>query len=75
MTESKGAITIRNRHPRKGPAPVPLESGDLVTSFMRPDIRYTVVKRSGHMVLVKSVEDGGEGWVARTVLKRVEPET
>lgn len=73
MSEGEGSTTIRNK--RKKEAPVPLAPGDQVTSFMRPDITYTVVDRGSHMVRIKNNEDGDEGWVSRSVLRRVEPET
>lgn len=67
-------ITIRNQTKKKVKT-MPLQPGDQVTSLMRPDITYTVVERSSHLVKVSSNLDGGEGWVSRSVLRRVEPET
>lgn len=54
---------------------MPLQPGDQVVSYMRPDITYTVVHRDRSMVYVRSNLDGNEGWVARSVLKRVDPDS
>lgn len=73
MSASVGSTNIRAK--RKKETPVPLAPGDQVTSYMRPDLTYTVVDRGAHMVLVRSNEDGGESWISRTVLRRVDPAT
>lgn len=70
MSTSKGSMTIRKPTARTPRAP--LEPGEVVSSQMRPDLRYEVLERSAHMVLVRSLADGGEGWIARSVLYRVE---
>lgn len=49
----------------------PLQPGDAVKSYMRPDLSYTVVDRSGALVLVRS-GDGSESWIARTMLRRLD---
>lgn len=70
MSQSNGTTNIRNK--AKRPTPIPLAPGDVVTSHMRPDVQYTVIERDSHMVRVRSLLDGGEGWLARSVLRRVE---
>lgn len=50
---------------------MPFDLGDVVSTYLRPAERFTIVGTDRYMVQLRSI-DGGEFWCARSVLTRIE---